>query len=69
MVRVHLEAPFKITLGELIMAIRIIKNGKYAKITCDCGCEYAFDKVDIEEDGMVPCPQCDARNKPEVKEN
>ena len=50
------------------MAKRIIKNGKYNTITCtDCGCEFAFDAVDIEENGMVICPQCDTENTPTLK--
>ena len=50
------------------MAKRIIKNGKYNTITCsDCGCEFAFDAVDIEENGMVICPQCTTENAPTIK--
>lgn len=54
------------------MAKRIIKNGKYNTITCleadgGCGCEFAFDAVDIEENGMVICPQCGKENKPTLK--
>jgi hypothetical protein len=56
----------------IIMAKRIIKNGKYNTITCleadgGCGCEFAFDAVDIEENGMVICPQCGKENKPTLK--
>lgn len=50
------------------MAKRIIENGKYNVITCsDCGCKFAFDKVDIETNGKVTCPQCDTENTPTVK--
>ena len=50
------------------MAKRIIENGKYNVITCsDCGCKFAFDKVDLEKDGTVNCPQCDTANTPVVK--
>jgi hypothetical protein len=48
------------------MAKRIIKNGKYNVTTCPdanggCGCEFAFDKSDIETKDnktFVICPQC-----------
>lgn len=50
------------------MAKRIIEYGKYNVITCsDCGCKYAFDKVDIEADGTVLCPQCNKANTPVIK--
>jgi NAD-dependent SIR2 family protein deacetylase len=52
------------------MAKRIIENGKYNKIKCTkCECVFAFDSVDIEDNGKVICPQCDTENTPEVKEN
>ena len=55
------------------MAKRIIENGKYNVVTCDeCGCKFAFDKVDIEYDAeevaFVTCPQCGATKAPEIKE-
>ena len=51
------------------MAKRIIVNGKYNLIECsDCGCQFAFDNVDIEADGTVTCPQCDTANTPEPKQ-
>ena len=51
------------------MAKRIIENGKYNVITCtDCGCKFSFDRVDVEEDGTVTCPQCDTANTPETKQ-
>jgi hypothetical protein len=51
------------------MAKRIIKNGKYNVITCtDCGCEFVFDQTDVEESGMVICPQCDTECQPAIKE-
>ena len=54
--------------GYSIMAKRIIENGKYNMITCsECGCKFAFDKVDVETDGTVTCPQCDKANTPTVK--
>ena len=50
------------------MAKRIIENGKYTVVTCsDCGCKFTFDKVDVETDGTVTCPQCDTINTPTVK--
>lgn len=50
------------------MAKRIIKYGKYNVVTCaECGCEFAFDKVDIETNGTVTCPQCDKENAPTTK--
>ena len=50
------------------MSKSIIKNGKYNIITCtECGCEFSFDKIDIESNGNVICPQCDKENKPTVK--
>ena len=54
------------------MSKQIIKNGKYNLITCECGCEFAFDKTDIEvkADGskVVICPQCDKENTPVTKD-
>lgn len=48
------------------MAKRIIKYGKYNVIQCKtCECEFAFDKVDIEENGNVTCPQCGTENTPQ----
>ena len=36
------------------MAKRIIENGKYNLITCsECGCKFAFDKVDVKTDGII----------------
>ena len=50
------------------MAKRIIEYGKYNVITCsDCGCKFSFDKVDIEANGTVICPQCTKANTPVVK--
>ena len=54
------------------MAKRIIQNGKYNVVTCtDCGCVFAFDKVDIEVDAdgksIIVCSQCDAVNTPTEK--
>ena len=50
------------------MAKRIIKYGKYNVITCtECGCEFAFDSIDIETNGKVTCPQCNKENTPTVK--
>ena len=50
------------------MSKQIIKNGKYNIITCsDCGCEFVFEKTDIEESGKVICPQCGTENIPVVK--
>ena len=47
------------------MAKRIIKYGIYNTAVCDeCECEFAFDKVDIEADGTVICPQCGATATP-----
>ena len=51
------------------MSKRIIENGKYNVVTCsDCGCKFAFDKVDIAADKTVTCPQCDTVNKATIKE-
>ena len=54
------------------MAIRIIENGKYNKITCDeenggCGCIFSFDRVDVNENNKVICPQCGAAWTPVVR--
>lgn len=50
------------------MAKRIITNGKYNLVTCDeCGCEFAFDKTDVDENGIVTCPQCGAECTATVK--
>ena len=50
------------------MAKRIIENGKYNKIKCtECECVFSFDKIDIDTDGKVSCPQCDTKNTPTVK--
>jgi predicted Zn-ribbon and HTH transcriptional regulator len=51
------------------MAKRIIKNGKYNVVTCkECGCEFAFDKIDIETNGTVTCPQCNTECTPVIKD-
>ena len=50
------------------MTKSIIENGKYRLITCtDCGCKFSFDKIDIEKDGTVTCPQCGTKNTPTLK--
>lgn len=56
------------------MAKRIIKVGKYNKITCDaCECEFSFDAGDVEEagsanPGKVICPQCQNACTPVTKQ-
>ena len=58
----------KLIIRSFVIAKRIIENGKYNVITCsDCGCKFAFDKVDLEKDGTVTCPQCATANTPVVK--
>ena len=48
------------------MAKRIIKYGKYNTVTCsECQCEFAFDNVDLEENGNDTCPLCGAETTPE----
>ena len=50
------------------MSKQIIKNGKYNIIICsDCGCEFVFEKTDIEKNGNVTCPQCGTENTPVIK--
>ena len=39
--------------------IQVMKNGKYNEATCQaCGCVFSFDKIDIEDENKVKCPQC-----------
>jgi PHP family Zn ribbon phosphoesterase len=55
------------------MAKRIIKVGKYNKLTCTaCECEFSFDDNDKiptgqEGAGKVTCPQCGAVLTPATK--
>ncbi len=49
--------------------IQILENGKYRVIICACGCKYSFSTTDVEE-GIVPCPECGAKNTaPKVPAN
>ena len=51
---------------------RIIKYGKYNRVTCTkCECEYTFDSVDvmiIDNKKIVVCPLCGEKNAPQIKE-
>lgn len=47
--------------------VRIIKNGKYHIVTCNCGCEYSFDVVDIDKNQQVECPECNTKNTVTLK--
>lgn len=41
------------------MAKTILKPGKYQVITCaDCGCEFTFENVDLDDNNKVTCPCC-----------
>lgn len=43
------------------MSKRILEYSPDFIITCDCGCKYTFDKIDIK-DGKVGCPLCGKEN-------
>ena len=50
------------------MAKRIIEYGNYNVIICsECTCKFAFDAVDVNENGTVTCPQCNTENTPTTK--
>jgi PHP family Zn ribbon phosphoesterase len=48
---------------------QILKYGKYNFVTCtDCGCEFSFDKTDIDTNNKVSCPCCNKEIDAPVKE-
>ena len=50
------------------MAKRVIENGKYNLVVCsDCGCKFAFDKIDVDSNNKITCPQCGTENTVVVK--
>ena len=46
--------------------ISILKNGKYRKIICNCGCEFSFSASDLDKNNQIKCPECDELNTAEV---
>ena len=46
----------------------ILKHGEYGFVSCKCGCEFTFEKSDLNEDNKVECPECGELVAAKVKE-